>query len=329
MDLNDPTNYLGSKNLISFAKENGLYEESDGPFNPAKVYGSQTGKVRHGIPAPEYDRRRVWRGMSFLKPSLNLDPDDPSFTYPLFIQPDPDRKITPKAFLALLTDHYQGTPYDIYGENTQNYHPTVSPMIAKDPTKTYPESKFHINNQRQYQLAPIWATERIIGTPRAVTSWVAQLRDWMPNEIGGVIWTAIGEAATVGRVPWYCGVTQTPEPYNIGIRKAALRGDPFALNPYDENSAYWIFRIVTSIVNLFYTATKDEIIPVWRGWEDTLHELQPVIEKVALELYETNPQLAVKFITTYSCSKGIEAVDMAKKMTKKLFSLISHYNAPL
>ena len=82
-------------------------------------------------------------------------------------------------------------------------------------------------------------------------------------------------------------------------------------------------------MNLFYTATKDEVIPIWRKWEDKLYALQPVIEKVALELYAKDPDLAVEFLTSYSCAKASEALEMAKEMTIRLHTIISHYNAPL
>jgi dipeptidase len=328
VDFDDPDNFLGSENLVSFAVENGMYDSDSGePFNPSKVYGAQTGKVRHGIPAPEYDRRRIWRGISLLAPSTSPDPEEPTWTYPLFVRPD--EKLTPKDFLALFTDHYQGTEYDIYGVHKHEYNPTVSPMIATDPTREYKESPFQINERRQYQLAPIWGTERIIGTARSVTNWCAQLRGWMPDPVGGLIWAGIGEGATAGRIPWYSGITKTPKPYTIGTRPSRLDRDPQAYNLYDERSAYWSFRVVTNLVNLFYTATKDEVIPAWREWEEKNFRLQPAVEKVALELYEEDPDLAVEFLTTYSCSKAGEALGMAREMTVRLHSIISHYNAPL
>jgi dipeptidase len=328
VDFDDPENFRGSANLISFAEEKGLYDTDSGePFNPSKVYGAQTGKMRHGIPAPEYDRRRIWRGLSLLSPSINPNPEEPSWTYPLFVQPD--HKLKPEHFLTLFEDHYQGTKYDPYGTKTDSYKPTVSPMIATDPSREYKGSPFHINNNREYQLAPVWGTERIIGTPRSVTNWCAQLRGWMPNPIGGLIWAGIGEGATAGRIPWYSGISKTPESYNIGTRLKRDRQNPQAYIRYDEKSAYWNFRIVTNLVNLFYTATKDEIIPAWRKWEETNYKLQGAIEKTALEIYKDDPELAVEFITTYSCAKASEAVEMAKEMTIKLHSIISHYNAPL
>jgi hypothetical protein len=40
-------------------------------------------------------------------------------------------------------------------------------------------------------------------------------------------------------------------------------------------------------------------------------------------------QLAVDFLTSYSCAKATEALEMAKRMTAKLHTIISHFNAPL
>ena len=324
--FDDPAKFLGSDNLVSFAVEKGLYDPDVGePFNPSKVYGAQTGKVRHGIPAPEYDRRRIWRGISLLAPSTNLDPEEPSWVYPLFVEPD--RKLTPRDFLTLFTDHYQGTEYDPYGAHADEYKPTVSPMIATG-TEEY-VSPFRINESREYQLAPIWGTERIIGTPRSVTNWCAQLRGWMPNPVGGLIWAGIGEGATAGRIPWYVGIRETPEPYTVGTRPYRPTRDPHAMNEYDPRSAYWNFRVVTNLVNLFYTATKDEVIPAWRAWEETNFRLQDAVERTALDLYGDDPELAVEFLTSYSYAKATEALDMAKRMTARLHTIISHFNAPL
>ena len=75
INFEDPNRFMGSKNLISFAVENEFYNPDSGEaFSPMRVYGTQTGKVKHGIPAPEYDRRRIWRGISLLAPSANLNP---------------------------------------------------------------------------------------------------------------------------------------------------------------------------------------------------------------------------------------------------------------
>ena len=319
VNLKDPSRFLCSKNLVSFATEHGLYDPKNGePFSPARVYGAQTGKTRHGIPAPEYDRRRIWRGLSLLAPSVKPSPEEPTWTYPLFVKPD--KKLTPSDFLALFTDHYDGTPYDHYGTEKTRYKPIA-------PSEGQP--MLHIDENRQYQLAPIWGPERIIGTSRAVTNWCAQLRDWMPDPIGGLIWAGIGEGATSPRIPWYAGTKQTPEPYTIGTRPN--RGDNQApsIKTYDERSAYWTYRILTNLVNLFYTATIDTVAPVWRKWEEKNYRLQPIVEQAAQELYKQDPELAKDLLTTYTCAKANEALETAKNLTKQLHSIISHFNAPL
>ena len=79
--------------------------------------------------------------------------------------------------------------------------------------------------------------------------------------------------------PLVLRITRTPKPYTFGARTAPLALEREAWTTYDGRSAFWIFRVVTNLVNLFYTATKDEVIPAWREWEDMLFKLQPAIEK--------------------------------------------------
>jgi dipeptidase len=101
------------------------------------------------------------------------------------------------------------------------------------------------------------------------------------------------------------------------------------MNDYDPRSAYWGFRIVTNLVNLFYTATKDEVTPAWRQWEEANFRMQEAVERTALELHERDPDLAEEFLTTYTCAKASEALEMARAMQRRLHTIISHYNAPL
>lgn len=320
VNFEDPSNFMGAKNLVDFAMDHDLYDPSSNePFSPAKAFCNRSDRAEHG------NRRRIWRGISLLAPSINLDPEAPSWTYPLFIKAT--QKLTPKDLIAVFCDYYSGTKYSHYDMHVGDYKPKTSPIIADDPTQTAQESPLHLNELRQYQPAPAWGPERIVGTPKAITTWAAQLRSWLPNPIGGLLYGGIGEGATVPHMPFYVGITRTPKPFQIGSRQVTVEENPLAMNIYDEKSAYWIFRVVTNLVNLFYTATKNLVIPIWRRWEEDLYKLQPAIEKVALELYELDPDLAIKFLTSYSNTKAIEALEMAKDITVELHSVISYYNA--
>lgn len=124
-------------------------------------------------------------------------------------------------------------------------------------------------------------------------------------------------------------MTRTTEPYKIGTGPYRPVSAPQTMNRYNERWAYWIFHFVTNLVNLFYTARKNEVIHLWREWEEGNFRLQPAIEKVALELYQDDPDLAVEFLIGYNCCKASKAMKMARKMIDRLHTIISHYNAPL
>jgi dipeptidase len=316
VDLDDSGRFLSCSDLLNFAEKNGLYAPKSGPFNVAETFSAQTSKMLDGVPAPHFDRRRIWRAISLLAPSTNLNPEEPRGHYPLFVKPD--HKLAPKDLLSVFNDHYEGTEYDKYGSNKKNYRPTsLTPMASHDSTKSQEISQLYVDENMQYELAPVWGKERILGVPAAVTTWCAQLRSWLPNPIGGLLWTGLGEGATTGHIPMYAGSTRTPEAYTI------------ADSLYDDRSAYWNFRAVTNLVNLFYTATAGEVIPVWRTWEAKLYELQPIIEKIAIELYQNDPDQSIEYITTYSCDRAKEALEIAKTMVTKLHTIIAHYDTPL
>jgi dipeptidase len=155
------------------------------------------------------------------------------------------------------------------------------------------------------------------------------LRNWLPNPIGGIIWTGLAAAPTTAHIPMYSGTNETPEAYTIGKQEnGEIKVSEFAERggKYNQKSAYWKFRVISDLVNLFYTATRDEVIPVWREWEDKLFKLQPAVEETAVKLYQEDPDLAVDFITNYSCTKAKEALKMAEEMIGKLHTIIAKHN---
>jgi len=112
--LDDPENYLGSADLIDYAKANGWYDEKkDGPFDFKRAFS------RPARPEPVFDGNtlRMWRGLSLLsgqKWEINGN-------YPFSFKPA--SKITPEILMAILRDHYEGTDYDatsLYKQGSPN-----------------------------------------------------------------------------------------------------------------------------------------------------------------------------------------------------------------
>ena len=158
----------------------------------ARAYATaDLNRPRADLPQPYYSLHRIWRGNMLLKPSANLDPYEPTKEYPLFLQPD--RKLTPADLLAVFKDYYAGTELDEYGAQDAAYPTLVDPVTG------------------HYRLAPVWCRSRIIGCPQAVTTWVTQSRDWLPDPIGGLLWGGLAAGATSPHIPWYaCNLAHAP-----------------------------------------------------------------------------------------------------------------------
>lgn len=100
--LDDPAEFLGSKDIVAYAADNGWYDvERDGPFDFKKAYTLPPGDL---LSNP--NTLRHWRGLSLLTGRDWPVSDD----YPFSVKPV--RKVTAEKLMDLLRDHFEGTPYD-------------------------------------------------------------------------------------------------------------------------------------------------------------------------------------------------------------------------
>jgi dipeptidase len=157
--------------------------------------------------------------------------------------------------------------------------------------------------------------ERAIGVFHTVHTDVIQLRSNMPPEIGAVIWGGVSSSLTTPYIPYYLGIKEIPSPYG-------------AAGPqFDNNSAFWHFRTLTTLLELgFYTLIK-EILPVWETMEGRLLSLQEPVEKTALELYKNDKEAARDFLTFYTYGLSLKALQMAKELNKKIKSHFAKTNS--
>ncbi|MHB1556608.1 MAG: C69 family dipeptidase, partial [Isosphaeraceae bacterium] len=110
--LDDPENWLYSPDLISFAIEKKFYStDSQKPFSYRDAYHPNLAASQKRACAG-----RVWSIYRRSAPSQNFSDaffrgKDGAEDYPLFIKPDKPLGITD--VMALMRDHYEGTPYDM------------------------------------------------------------------------------------------------------------------------------------------------------------------------------------------------------------------------
>ncbi len=290
----DPGNCLHSDDVVSFAVERGYYDPASGePFRFNDAYDPPTPQHLR------YSESRVWSVFRRAAPSLGLSPDYHrgvvgAERYPLWVKPD--TKLSVADVMALMRDHYEGTPFDMTkGIDAGPYG---------DPNRWRPIT------WKSGGGAYSW--DRPISTQQTGFSFVSQSRAGLPDPVGGVLWYGLDDTYTSCYVPLYCGIDAIPESYTVGSLKA-----------FSWDSAWWVFNFVANIANLKYQPMVAEIRAVQQALEGELLALQPAVEKTAVELASSDPQLMVRFLTDYSVSHA----EMVVKRWKALGEhLVTKYN---
>jgi dipeptidase len=289
--LHDPENCLYSANVIDFAVQKGYYNpKTDGPFRFCDVYCPATPqKLR-------YTEARVWSLFRRAAPSMNLSLDynrgvPGAQPYPLWIKPD--SKLTVPAVMALMRDHYEGTPLDM--TTGIDAGPFGSPLRARPMT-------FQVDGQT-------YSWERPISTQQTGCSFIAHLRASLPDPVGGVLWYGVDDTGTTCYFPLYAGIRAVPPAYT--------RGD---LHHFSWDSAWWVFNLVANYAQLKFSYMIKDIVKVQQELEGNFLALQPAVEKTALDLLATDPDRARQYLTDYSVSAGETVFRRWQELGETLFT---------
>ena len=284
--LNDKENCIYSPDVISFAKEKGYYKGKDKDFSFAQAYAPlDFGGLR-------FCEARVWSFFNRVNKDMGKyvtyaqgKTTDPM---PLYIKPD--NKLSVHDVQNYMRDHYEDTELD------WRYDLGAGPFNS--PYRWSPLT-YEVDGEQ-------YCNERPIATQQTGFSFVAQMRDWLPNTIGGILWFGIDDAAQTVYYPFYCGHTEVPHEMAVG------NGD---LLNYSETSAFWTHNLVS---NLVYTRYSDMIVDLQKvqsKLEDSYKNAQPGIEQHAKALFDNHsPETAVTFLTNYTNNLVKEGVQEWKKL---------------
>lgn len=283
--LNDPDNCIYSPDVISFAKEKGYYKGKDKDFSFAQAYAPlDFGALR-------FCEARVWsffnRVNSNMGQYVTYAQGKTTEPMPLYIKPD--KKLSTRDIQNLMRDHYEDTEldwrYDL-GAGPFNSPYRWSPLTYEVDSVAY-------------------CNERPIATQQTAFSFVAQMRSWLPNAVGGILWFGIDDAAHTVYYPFYCGHTQVPHEMEVG------NGD---LLTYSETSAFWTHNIVSNMVYNRYSDKVKDVIKVQKEIEDSIEVAIPEVEEFALDIFKASEEDAVKYLTNVTN----KLVEVGMKEWKKL-----------
>ena len=229
-----------SEDVVAFARRQGLFQGKDADFSYADTYNPLTFSGLRACEARVYAMfRRAADGMERYERFAMGDPT--AERLPLWVKPS--RKLTVQDCMALMRDHYEGTPMDM----TQD----VGAGPFHCPYRWRPMD-FEVDGQK-------YIHERAISTQQTGFSFVAQCRGWLPSKLGGVLWFGVDDTYSTVYCPVYCGVTQVPLCFEEGNG---------SMSRYSETAAFWLFNRVSNFCYLRYDAMIQDVVRAQRELED-------------------------------------------------------------
>lgn len=292
----DKKNVMFSKDCIRFAREKGWFSGNDKDFSFCETYAYPDFSGRRFCEA------RVWSFFNHF--SSDMDRYLPyaegkvkdAEPMPLWIIPN--KKVTLQDVRACMRDHYEGTPFALDNDPGQGiwnmpYRPT--PLTYKVDGKTY-------------------FNERPTSTQQSGFSYIAQLRSWLPRQIGGILWFGNDDGNMVAYTPVYCGNIVQPECYNTPGADALT---------FSDKNAYWVCNWVSNMVYPRYSLMFGSLKAVRDSLENSYLTEQPDVEKEALRLYQEHQNHAILFLNEYSDEKARQMLERWKQLA---IYLIVKYN---
>ena len=239
LQRNNPEYFMCSENVEEVALRNGLWD-GKGEFVFWKAYNTSWANGRNF-------REREYFIFNALAPSQGFTYDMDEL--PFSVKPDSPVDVTD--VMRLLRSTYEGTDMDMCKnlkvvvdrkrDDGSSYKDTVvSPVANPWLTGTM--------QQTLNMLAPGTIDfKRTVSVAWCSYSFVAQLRDWLPDAVGGICWMAVDNPGQSPRVPIFCGTTELPEAFNTcGQRQ------------YDPNAVLWQYRRANKLATVAWQRTKKQ-----------------------------------------------------------------------
>lgn len=279
----DPKNCLYAPDVISFARENGLYSGSDDDFSFTKTYCPPDFGGLRGCEARVWSFfNRITSGMDkYLDYAMGYNPQN---AMPLWVKPS--HKISPKELFDCMRDHYEGTPMDMTqdigaGGNGCPYR--WRPMYFKYDGKEY-------------------LNERATATQQTGFWMCGQARRGKT----GILWFGVDDAATSCLTPVYCNSTEVP--YVLDENNGSML-------KYSSTSMFWLFNRVTNFAYGHYNEIAPAIRKKADEWENACLKEVEDIDRMVDGMSKNKRQ---KTLTKYSLSKAYELFRTWKELDEYL-----------
>lgn len=275
-----------SHDVVDFARAKGYFKGDEADFSFSDIYAPID------FEAARFCELRVWSMFNHVSDHMEPYWDyacgyDLDNRMPLFIKPD--RKLSPHDLIEFKRDYLQGTELDM--SKDAGAGPFGLPYRWRPLTWKY-EDREYLN-------------ERVTVTQQTGFSYVSQMRSWLPDPIGGIIWFGVDDAGPSVHVPFYCGINNVPQSWKEG------HGD---ILTYTDDAAFWVFNRVAHFTYLFYDRVMPDLKKVQNELEQKFIVQSNAIDLAADQLYAHDPELAINLITQFSSSMANLTIQRWKEL---------------
>ena len=300
---NDPDNCLYSDDVVSFAVQAGLYpvNASAADFSFADAYDPVTWSGARFCDA------RVWSFFSQVaEPSFEARYEEYvtgrnlSHRMPLFVKAD--RKVSVSDFFSYMRNHYEHTAL-------------TDQDISAGPLHT----EFRVSPSHWTSAGRMFFDERHVGVPYTSTTYVAQLRGWLPAPIGALNWFAVDDATFSVHVPFHACSTRVPVSYT----SVAGSADRFSFG-----SAFWVFNMVANFAYYRWEQAAPVVNKYIDHYEGLFAREVATNDAAALHLWHTNRTAAVELLTAAGEKRGNTLVREWLELYQQLFMMFRDGKTP-
>jgi dipeptidase len=275
----DTANFLASADMFKHAIANGWYDpHTDTSFNFRKVYG-HTNRLD-----AIWNIARKWVIIN----QLGAQQYDFYTDFPFSIEPK--HKIDIQMLIDALGNHYEGTRF------------------ASDTSLTFgsPHRRSGLAVNDTLTVCNLYND----------FSCIIQLRNWLPAEIGNVLWISPRYPCFQPFIPWYYGIKKISSEYEKATYADALENYNNRNRNYIElypDHACWVYDDFANSVDSCYNR-EIESVREWKSKVQTdVFETVKEKEAKALSTYESDRDGAVQVVTELSTSFAKRALNETKE----------------
>ena len=281
LNLKDKNNYMASDNVFDVAKKLGLWDGKE-PFKFWKAYGGPN----YSGDWKNYSTREFFIYTS-LAPSLGLTEDMEEM--PLGVKPE--KLVTVEEVARLLGSYYEGTEKDLSGrlkvaqrnrktgEIDTIVSPVANPWMRSDEIALYAA----LGDDKMK-----WT--RTVAVPQCAYSTIIQLRDWLPDAVGGVVWMSLDNPGESPRFPIFCGTANLPNVLRV-----------CGNHRYRDDSALWNYRKTNKLATVRWGTCRKTLEPARDYFlKKGMRELPFVEETYKSILEKDGNEEAEAFLTNYT-----------------------------